>query len=181
MTGYVCRHEGCDNEYNTKRGRGTHENQYHSKPTTKCETCGTTIETTFREIEQYDKQFCSDKCDRQYRSNNPKTQNLPDNNKGTNHPRYVEREVVECDNCNSDIERVPSNISVKNNFCDYDCRDEFLEDNNQGENNPNWKGGKVSVECTECSDELDVERRTFNEYKKSGKNFYCSRDCRVLS
>jgi len=181
MPGYVCRHEGCDNEYSTKRGRGTHENQYHDKPTTKCETCGKTIETSFRELEQYDKQFCSDKCDSQYRSDNPMTQNLPDNNKGSDHPRYVERHTVECDNCNSDIERVPSDISSGNNFCDSDCYHEFLRDNMQGENNPNWKGGTVSVECTQCSEELEVERRTYNDYRKNGKNFYCSDDCRVES
>ena len=52
---------------------------------------------------------------------------------------------LECENCGDTIYEFPSRVEVKNrHFCDKSCQDEWQKTGFVGENNPHWKGGRVT-------------------------------------
>lgn len=56
--------------------------------------------------------------------------------------------------------------SYEKRYCSDECLD--ASDSYEGENHPNWKGGKETTECVICSSE-------FEYYPSEKKGLYCSR------
>ncbi|WP_226043305.1 HNH endonuclease [Natrinema sp. DC36] len=91
-----------------------------------------------------------------------------------NHKPSIE---VECDNCGTEFSRIQSEVEGKENlFCTQDCQTEFLNktDIRAGENHPCWKGGDVTVECSNCGAELARTRHRVNRCDE----FFCDGDCK---
>jgi len=59
--------------------------------------------------------------------------------------------LVTCAFCGSPMLISPVKMKRnKNYFCQRSCYANWLSENNKGENHPNWKGGKVKVNCAQC-------------------------------
>lgn len=83
-------------------------------------------------------------------------------------------ETVSCDACGSVVERKPSQIErYDNHFCDNDCKNQWLGTHSTGENNPNWDGGPVEIECEWCGEQFEKERR----YIDRDDHHFCSPSC----
>jgi hypothetical protein len=70
---------------------------------------------------------------------------------------------VACGNATSKIRR---------KYCSANCRDGYQK----GENNRNWRGGKIVVMCNICGKEFEVARSVFSH----GYGKFCSRDCMAI-
>lgn len=79
--------------------------------------------------------------------------------------------TVECSNCGSPIEKIPSLAnSRENHFCDYDCHAEWMGENQVGEDNPNWKE-PAEMDCEWCGESFQFEEKYESERR------FCSLDC----
>lgn len=129
-----------------------------------CEFCSAPFKKKLGELNRTKHNFCSKGCLGKWRA----TDKFPLRNK-------IE---CKCSNCSKTIFRVPFDIERnKELFCGKACR---LEHRNktgfyEGENNPNYKGGDVEVECNYCHKEFIINQSKYN-YSKS-KQFYCSKEC----
>jgi len=63
---------------------------------------------------------------------------------GENHPNWVERITLYCENCGKEIIRTEARIN-DSNFCSVKCINENRIGKYIGENNPNWRGGYSTV------------------------------------
>lgn len=82
--------------------------------------------------------------------------------------------TVPCSHCGSEIEKYPSRIERnKWHFCSDDCEAAFKSEKQSGENNPNWSGGKVEIECMQCGETANKRR---DLYEKDDTHF-CSPSC----
>jgi hypothetical protein len=81
---------------------------------------------------------------------------------------------VNCDECGETFERTQYEIDAyENHFCDNSCKNEWLKTYSQGENNPNYNGGPVTIECEWCGEETEKERRNI---ERDDKHF-CNQSC----
>jgi 5-methylcytosine-specific restriction endonuclease McrA len=105
-------------------------------------------------------------CSREFES-----QRGVDSHIGHAHPGLKEKEV-ECAVC-GDKKTIPNCQYEKADrfFCGSQCRSEWVSENNTGEANPSWNGGKVEVECENCGDTFKVTQ-ALDGYRK-----HCSRSC----
>jgi hypothetical protein len=80
-----------------------------------------------------------------------------------------------CDNCGIEMEKTKWEFNrCDNHFCSKECRYNYQKEYLRGENNPNWRGGLIKVNCANCQIELqrkicDVERTNIH---------VCSPECR---
>lgn len=75
-----------------------------------------------------------------------------------------------CQACGKEFEVNHYTIKIKaGHYCSIKCRD----DSKYGDNNPNWKGGKVKCICKECGKEFWIAKSYFNK----GNGRYCSKEC----
>jgi hypothetical protein len=82
--------------------------------------------------------------------------------------------AVTCQECGEEFEISPSRLKqgqVK--YCSQTCYGKALT-KKTGENNPSWKGGKITRVCEECGKEF----KKFPAIIKSGGGKYCSRECK---
>jgi 5-methylcytosine-specific restriction endonuclease McrA len=102
-----------------------------AKDSANCSSCGSTFE-----YYPSDKKgvFCPSCADNSWGN-----QNLV-NRKGRDHPNYNSVKVF-CSNCDSEIYVSESNLTEKN-YCDMRCYADHRSKFQQGEKNPNYKGGE---------------------------------------
>lgn len=83
--------------------------------------------------------------------------------------------IMECKECEQQfrIKKWDYDNLGKGTFCSNKCRGKFQSENFIGDNNPNWKGGKIQIRCIVCGIRKMVKRKYA---KKGGK--YCSRECK---
>jgi len=76
-----------------------------------------------------------------------------------------------CHSCNKIIDKPPSLLTGKHNFCNHKCYSEFKVKLWSNENNPRWNGGEVKFNCKVCGKSC--------QRKGGGKkiNKYCSIEC----
>lgn len=78
--------------------------------------------------------------------------------------------TVSCSYCGKEKSIKPSKLGKEHNFCNRECRSKYIN----GKNNPNWRGGKIEIECFNCGEPLSI-----SEYKmKNRKYHFCSVPCR---
>lgn len=77
------------------------------------------------------------------------------------------KDTVECDYCGKEKEKYISQINQDgNNFCNSECQGDYMSENQNGKNHPNWKKNKGII-CETCGD------KTYSDYAKH----FCSREC----
>lgn len=91
------------------------------------------------------------------------------------HVHNKERLEYECEVCGTVGKRLASRIpnGQQYYYCSNDCKYEHYEQRYSGEGNPSYDGGKQTVECAYCGEELKkkpsvVERK---------ENLFCGMDC----
>jgi hypothetical protein len=84
---------------------------------------------------------------------------------------YPDKVTVECDNCEDDIEKIPSLAnSRENHFCNQECYNEWQIGNTSGSNNNNWKE-PAEMDCEWCGTHFQFK----NKYKEERR--FCSYKC----
>lgn len=155
----------CQAEWRSENLTGENHWSYDSAEVS-CSLCGKTIERPRSKLESQDRHFCSGDCWGTWLSRHRSGENAPAWDGG-------EVETI-CHNCGSVITRKRSHVEAASRvFCDYGCAAAWKEEYYTGENNPNWDGGLVSIECDQCG---EVVKRKPNQVKRSEYSF-CSRDC----
>lgn len=79
----------------------------------------------------------------------------------------TKKERFECKTCGSVFIEYPSQTK---GWCSRDCYYDSVD--MHGENNPNYSGGNVTVECIVCEDNYEVRP------SKEDKTRFCSRSCK---
>jgi len=107
--------------------------------TVPCDSCGSDVERTGYQLEQYDNHFCDNDCKNEW---------LKDYSKGETNPNYNGGKIeVECEWCGEVSEKYERNVeSAEHHFCSNACNATYyasVEGNgfNPGEDNPEWKNG----------------------------------------
>lgn len=75
-----------------------------------------------------------------------------------------------CDTC-GDVFEVQPYRSDTARFCSHDCRAAWQSDAYEGEDGPNYRGGKTEYECPSCG-------QTVEDWdSQTGSNRFCSKSC----
>jgi len=83
--------------------------------------------------------------------------------------------LVECENCGTEVEKIPSLIKrTKHHFCSKECHNEWKSENVRGENHPLFNKEKIS--CDYCGKEF-LRRPSHIKRRNKSRN-YCSRECK---
>jgi len=130
-----------------------------------CKQCGTSFEIyTYRILP--DGNFCKPACSNKWMS---------EHQIGENNPNWKGGKVtVHCNTCGSELQRDPNEIKDgKVYFCNNVCEGKYKSERNIKENNPNWDGGMVKVQCSYCGAELE---RALNKVNDSNI-YWCNKDC----
>lgn len=134
--------------------------------TVHCDYCGKEMERTPSTIK--DRNFCSRKCSDKGRL---KVHNAPKNRP----PHYGEKVEVTCTTCGCKFVRSKKYADTyKNKFCSNKCQGEWRSKNKTGENHPQWKGGRVMVECAYCGKQITRVRA---EVENRSEMFFCNTKC----
>lgn len=132
-----------------------------------CEICEKGFEAYQNVIDNGGGRFCSKECMYQWRSNYLCGENSPAWKGG--------KKKLICEYCSKEFEVTPSILKRGNGqFCSRECKDKWQSENLRGENNPNWKGGKVTRICQTCGKEFEVNRYIV----KKGNGYFCSPLCK---
>jgi 5-methylcytosine-specific restriction endonuclease McrA len=130
-----------------------------------CEHCGEITRKRPHEIEDFDKNFCSDECSAQYKR---------ENRGGENHHNYKGgKNEYECDFCGESIHRYASQTQIyKNVFCDRECHHKYQNATNQnvGKIESKWS----TYECENCG--CGVER--LDSQVNEDENVFCGKGCK---
>ena len=132
-----------------------------------CKTCGKEFETRPCQIKRGGGKYCSSECSHVA-------------TRGENSIHWEGGDIKrKCPVCGKEFFTVRA--KVKNNlgkFCSRKCMGISFRENNLGENNPNWRGGKIKSICEMCGKEFFV-----NLYKSNSNELgkYCSKKCKDLS
>ena len=87
--------------------------------------------------------------------------------------RKTGRTTDPCTTCGANVERLKSEACrTETQFCSTECRNSWLSESRQGEDNPSWGGGKVDTECSQCGTGLRIGKARF---ERTDRHF-CS-DC----
>jgi len=90
-----------------------------------------------------------------------------------NNPNKEEKVSVNCDWCDSNIQRIPSLVErTENNFCDQKCSSKWRSENWTGERSPTYKDASVECTCEWCGSDYE-EWSTRKERTR-----FCSLECR---
>ena len=131
-----------------------------------CDHCGDNTRTEPHKARKLEHHFCNQDCEGKWRSDRFQGEKSPVWKRGP--------ETVQCHLCGAEVERRAWEIeTAARNFCSNRCRGEWRSKNWEAEDYPRWQGGKATVECSICSEE--VSRRQ-DQLKKYDQHF-CSTDC----
>lgn len=107
--------------------------QFTLNNTVKCGYCDKDFKSNSYRIKRSKNNFCSKVCQNKYHS---------ENSKGENNPRYVEKVLTICPNCEKEFEIYEWRLKgCKNNFCSRKCQGIWRSENLVGEKANNWQGG----------------------------------------
>ncbi len=148
----------CESQFGSRRGLGVHHSSVHGKrlPNRDCAKCGVQF------YSEYKKKYCSDEC-----------RDAAVTYEGMDNPNYRGgKETTSCDLCGASFEYYPS--ENEGLYCP-DCveTEQWREQPPlEGDNNPQWKGGKLKLECAACNESV---RRYPSDV--TGEVTVCDRDC----
>jgi len=133
-----------------------------------CEYCNEVFQKELGEYNRTKHHFCSRECVEKFRA--------------SKNSWLRKRIKVKCANCGKELDRVPHDVKrSKYLYCNKQCMIEHRKKNGfyKGENNGNYKGGKVEVECAFCGKKVIKSRWVYNAYKDKNikGRFFCNREC----
>jgi hypothetical protein len=134
----------------------------------KCDICGEVFYDYKSQRKDNRHNFCSTKCEWKW---------LSKYKSGENSPLYKKRIKTKCNNCGRDIFITQHYFKIhKHFFCNNrgNCYNEFRT-LIKGRNHPNWKGGKIIVNCGNCKKEIKIYPYYFirNEHNFCKNNYKC--------
>ena len=156
---YSCTCKECGKDF-----KSTHKAMYCSGEcqrgniTHKCANCGVDMVLNRSKSNKSDRHFCSKEC-------------YYVGNSGENSKCYTS-EVVKCVMCDKEVAVTQSHkLATKNITCSIKCKADYQAKYIVGENNPNYKGGEVELECKYCKGKYHKIIATAPTSK------YCSKEC----
>lgn len=87
------------------------------------------------------------------------------------HGESIAKQSSSCEQCGGDFTYYPS--SADGRFCQPSCYDTWYSKNVRGSDAPNWRGGKVEVECAWCGE----SRRVDPGYADAYERHFCGQEC----
>lgn len=125
----------------------------------KCEWCGKEFEVAQHRAGS---RFCSYACMGKWES---------ENYTGNNNPNWRGGELRSCEVCGRKFKVSPSRIGLGwGRFCSTACMGKWHSEIRVGDNNPNWRGGKIAHQCRQCG-------REFWIFPSSTQDQFCSQAC----
>lgn len=88
----------------------------------------------------------------------------------TIHGESIAKTTNDCVNCGDSYE-VRKSRRDKSRFCSTDCKYEYQEESQTGENNPNWGGGEDTNTCEYCEGDYQIVPA------RADKSRFCSMEC----
>lgn len=149
----------CKHEHQSTRYSGEGNPRFNENIVT-CDWCGEEFHRAPWKADRHDRQFCSMDCYSEYRS---------EVIVGDNHPRYDKVES-ECEQCGGTFETKTS-LADERRFCSWECSNEWKSELFAESDNPNWKGGTVTLTCNYCKKEFESKAAV------AEKRLYCSYSC----
>jgi hypothetical protein len=128
-----------------------------------CEFCGEEDEKVPSQI--HDRNFCSVDCRTSFFS-------------GENHG-MSNRTSINCDNCNSKIDKPKSHINENNNFCDESCYYEYLSCNDERNSNKakEWRNeirNRDNWTCQDCGERREqIEAHHIEKWEENEELRFC--------
>jgi len=150
----------CTRSFETRRGLGVHHSSVHDErlPNRKCDRCGE------RFYSESARAYCSEEC-----------HDVAVSYTGADNPNYRGgKETTACDICGDEFEYYPSE---KDGLYCAECVENEPwrpRPSLEGEANPRWAGGKISLSCHSCGD--TVER---HPSEVAGEVTFCGPDCQA--
>ena len=110
--------------------------------------------------------YCSQKCLHIWQS---------ENFKGKNNPNYKGAKIKKvCSHCSKEFVLYSSALMWNHGkYCSVKCRNLHDSESYKGKNNPNWKGGKIEVNCLVCNKKILKKKSVL----KIGSGKFCSYSC----
>ncbi|WP_050804691.1 helix-turn-helix domain-containing protein [Sporosarcina newyorkensis] len=158
-----------------------------------CENCGRLVMKHNRDLKRNANQFCSHECYSVWK----KTIS------GEEHPLYDRIEHV-CEQCGGEFLTHPYRLERSEKlFCSKECHNDWMYENQQGENNPNWKGGTTKWPergssrrdyrelrdeiferdkhmCTDCGSKNNLEIHHIKQWSLYPELWFDRDNCRTL-
>jgi len=157
-------------DFKSRHGMKLHHSRAHNESIegeeVDCANCGATIRRSLPDIRNSDNFFCDTECMHEHRISDEVLEHFPDYDGGGT-------VTVECESCGKKFENDPwSTIERDNVFCSKNCHGEWISENVNGEDHPNYSE-RITVNCENCGEpkkvtEFDLERC---------KHHFCDEDC----
>ena len=153
---HFCSQE-CKAEWQRKNNGGKNSPLYN-RIVIKCDYCHKDFEIIPSRYDRAENHFCWRECKDNYWSENVKT--------GENHPRWVEKFIIQCSQCGEDLEPMTQYQidQYEHHFCCTECRNEWISENLSGENSPNYN--------PDLTDEERFANRDYPKYKQWRNEVY---------
>jgi len=155
MSPFQC--PSCDRSFETDHGLKVHHSKTHGQnlPNRECKACDTEF------YSEYERKYCSEGCRLEAVSF-----------AGANNPNYGGGKAITiCDICGQEFEYYPSDKQGR--YCPTCVESEQWRSppSASGSDHPQWNGGKRTVSCNACGDEIERWPNRIN-----GRTF-CDVDC----
>lgn len=133
-----------------------------------CDFCGKPIYRRPWELKKNKNHFCSTECHDNFRRK-PEDENKLhiEDMRGHKHPRW-NGVIKYCKVCNKEL---IGRDQRRRNYCSDECANNANRNILKGENHPEWKGGKVTLNCKWCNKEFQVSPG------RKETSLYCSVAC----
>lgn len=162
----------CGDSFDTESGMKVHHKRIHGESIAgvdvECEWCGDTTNKSRYQMERDDHHFCSDRCAKDWRT---------ENFTGENNPAWKGgMATVECAVCGTEKEVYQAiDRAYDVHWCSKDCEAEWKSEHHSGEDAPAYRGALTDVECDYCG-------TMFSRYWSQivGKDWtFCTPECRL--
>jgi len=91
------------------------------------------------------------------------------------HGESLTLKTYSCDNCGDNVQYKEYNVKDNESiYCSEECKHEGHQRAISGENNPQWIGGLVDVECAYCGDTFQKKQCRV----EGAENTFCSMECK---
>lgn len=92
--------------------------------------------------------------------------------------------IINCNYCGERFKKPRHQINKNKNhgfknYCSKKCKHKAQTKNQNGKDNPNWKGGLLIINCECCGEKFNRAVEHINKNKKRGFKNYCSAKCKA--
>lgn len=131
--------QGCGNEFGVVQSRKNtahycSEACRYSRVVRPCQHCGKPVERVRSDVKRLPHAFCDRTCYSEWRKT--LTRESASRWKGG-------KITLTCEQCGKPYKKKPCRLKTGTRFCSPECRSNWISENKSGENNHNWRGGKI--------------------------------------